>query len=188
MSGEILNKRIFIDEGCQNWKKIQEKMLMHNDSARHKNSTCDWVYFRKIQNNSSSCIASVLDVGRNAEVLKNREHNRVLLAVPVTSLLGRHGIAFRGHREDESSSNLGNFKETMNSFAQFNVDLKQSLERRYTHYTYPAYQDDFIKIFGDKILAAIVTDIKKAVFFTIMCDETKDNPKRNKWLYWFGII
>lgn len=176
LSGETVNKRMFLDEGCQNWKKIQEKLAKHNGSARHVTSMVNWINLRQIENNTVDCIASVINSERNSEVLKNREHVRVLLSV--TSLLGRQGIAFRGHREDDSSANHGNFKETIKSFAEYNESLKMCLDRRYGHYTSPEYQNELIQIFGDEILDVIVTSIKKAVYFTIMCDETKDKSKK----------
>lgn len=178
LSGEAVNQRMFLDVGCQNWKKIKEKLEKHNKSARHIASTVSWVQFRQIQNKSSDCISSVINSDRNSEITKNREHVRVLLTV--TSLLGRQGIAFRGHREGDCSDNHGNFKETLYSFAEYSESLRSCLDRRYGHYTSPEYQNELIKVFGDEIIKVIVADIKKAVYFTIMCDETKDRSRKEQ--------
>ena len=69
----------------------------------------------------------------------------------VTSLLGRQGVAFRGHDESETSENRGNFYDTLDMLADTNEILRKKMEARYGHYTSPEYQNDLIQVFGNKV-------------------------------------
>lgn len=66
-----------------------------------------------------------LSTGRTHEITENREHIKCLLRV--TSLLGRQGLAFRGH--DEYASRHYWYSE-------------EKMERRYGRYMSPAYRND----------------------------------------------
>ncbi|XP_066969108.1 zinc finger MYM-type protein 1-like [Macrobrachium rosenbergii] len=115
---------------------------------------------------------------KESEVEANREHVKCLLRV--TSLLGRQGLAFRGHDESETSDNRGNFSEILDMLADSNEILRKKMESRYGHYTSPEYQNDLIQVFGNKVLTTVSTQIKKAKYFAILVDETKDRSRKEQ--------
>jgi len=58
-------------------------------------------------------------------------------------------------------------------------NLKVKVQRRYGHYLSPVYQNDLIRVFGDRVRRTIVDEVKVAKFFSILVDETKDLSKKS---------
>lgn len=176
--GEILGKRTFIDVGFRKWKDSSELLEKHSQSDRHANAMSGWLNLKVVESKKDSSIKDKLDANRSKEVEANREHVKCLLRV--TSLLGRQGLAFRGHDESETSDNRGNFSEILDMLADSNEILRKKMESRYGHYTSPEYQNDLIQVFGNKVLTTVSTQIKKAKYFAILVDETKDRSRKEQ--------
>ena len=176
--GEIQGKRTFIDVGFRKWKDLSNLLEKHNKSERHGNAMISWLNFKAVENKIESSIKDKLVINRSKEVQTNREHVKCLLRV--TSLLGRQGLAFRGHDESETSQNKGNFIETLEMLAQTNEILHKKMSVRYGHYTSPDYQNDLIEVFGKKICKNVSTQVKKANYFSILVDETKDQSRKEQ--------
>ncbi|XP_025413291.1 zinc finger MYM-type protein 1-like [Sipha flava] len=63
--------------------------------------------------------------------------------IDIVLYLGRQGIAFRGHREDETSVNKGNFKQMYEFLSKHNPEfcndarnLFNALEALYVHFSH----------------------------------------------------
>jgi hypothetical protein len=87
-------------------------------------------------------------------------------------LLGRQGIAYRGHDESGTSLNRGNLE-----FLHYKVRECPELAAHLAgsvHYTSAKIQNDMISLIGKVIQQNIVDEIKKAGFFSIIADETMD--------------
>lgn len=161
--------------GFRKWKDSSNLLDKHSQSERHANSVSSWLNFKAVDSKKDSSIKDKLDANRSKEVEANRGHVKCLLRV--TSLLGRQGLPFRGHDESETSANRGNFIETLDMLADTDEILRKKMEARYGHYMSPEYQNDLIQVFGNTVLKKVSTQIKKAKYFSILVDETKDQSR-----------
>ena len=117
--------------GFRKWKDSSNLLEKHSQSERHANAMSSRLNFNVVNSKKYSSIKEKLDANRSKEVEDNREHVKCLLRV--TSLLGRQGLAFRGHDESETSENRGNFYETLDMLANTNEILRKKMEtRQYT--------------------------------------------------------
>ncbi|KAK2719003.1 hypothetical protein QYM36_006128 [Artemia franciscana] len=82
------------------------------------------IRFKAIETEAAESVASCLYKEREKEILENRQYVKALLKT--TALLGRQGLAFRGHDEGESSANQGNFVETVHLLTEINPDLMKN--------------------------------------------------------------
>lgn len=91
--------------------------------------------------------------------------------------LARQNIAFTGtssNIHDESGKN-GNFQQLVHTVAEFDLVLKEHLERNQKfHYMSPQTQNELIDIIGKKIQTEILNRIKKSKYFSIILDSTPD--------------
>ncbi|KAK2701850.1 hypothetical protein QYM36_019511, partial [Artemia franciscana] len=105
---------------------------------RHKACTISLTQFKAIETEAAESVASCLSKEREKEILENRQYVKALLKT--TALLGRQGLAFRGHDEGESSANQGNFVETVHLLTEINPDSMKNSRKAYGHYMSHEYQ------------------------------------------------
>lgn len=89
---------------------------------------------------------------------------------------GRQGIDIRGYREDESSLNKGNYLELLNLRAKDNTIINRFFiekEKTFRYVSVP-YTNMFLNYTGKNIKHSIINDIKEAIIFSIIVDETQD--------------
>ncbi|KAK2702035.1 hypothetical protein QYM36_019347 [Artemia franciscana] len=97
----------------------------HTDEKLFACGVCDKAFSRAaIETEAAESVASCLSKEREKEILENRQYVKALLKT--TALLGRQGLAFRGHDEGESSANQGNFVETVHLLTEINPDLMKN--------------------------------------------------------------
>ena len=94
----------------------------------------------------------------------------------IVHLLGKLGLAFRGHRESlVEEGNTGNVLEIVKEIANHNVLLKEHIEktlRKDTTSLGPKIQNELIDLIGKKIIQAqIVEEIKKSKIHAISANE-----------------
>lgn len=145
-----------------------------------------WDNFRKITYEGASSAPSISTVMKKAtcdEVKENRRH--IILLLEATSYLGRQASAFRGNDESDGSPNRGNFNELVSTFAKIDPNLKARMERRYGTYTCHEYVNDYISLFGNAIREDVANGVKKAGFFSVLVDETKDFGRKEQLSIFF---
>lgn len=179
--GDRLGHRVFMDKGFSCWKNMQSQLREHSESKRHVSAVVGWADFKAVSAGRKESIAAVIDSNRSVEIRQNRVHLKAMLNV--TSLLGRQGLPFRGHSEDDEGDNKGNFLEAIDLLAaesgkEGGGALRQ--DRRYGQYSSPESQNEMIKVFGEKIKKIIVEEVKEAGYFSILVDETKDLSKKEQ--------
>ena len=108
-------------------------------------------------------------------VRNNREYLGAV--IDVVRLLGKQGIAFRGHLEGEYSSNKGNFLEVMGLLSKYTPIVEEKLNRKDVKYTPAQIQNELIKIIASRVRREIVNEVSSARFFSLQVDETKDLSK-----------
>ena len=95
-------------------------------------------------------------------------------------LCGRQNIPLRGHRDDrefqqETSINEGNFRELLRYRIRGGDEiLQQHLQQARATYISKTTQNQLIDCCGEAIRSHIIRDVKDAVIYSIMFDETTD--------------
>ena len=116
--------------GFSNWKKQYERVRNHQNSFAHKNAKIAEVLFLRdstIKPPFEKQLEENEDKMRR-EVLENRD--LVKRIIDVIFLLGKQGIAFRGHDEKLSldlAVNNGNFLESLKVLAKYDVKIHNHL-------------------------------------------------------------
>lgn len=97
----------------------------------------------------------------------------------LTLFLAKQNLAFRGHREDVTLENKGNFLELVHLLSRYNSVLKehvlqiQSSPNTLT-YLSPLIQNEFIDLIGKSVKEKILVEIKNAKYFGILFDSNPD--------------
>lgn len=100
--------------------------------------------------------------------------------IATVKLLASMGLAFRGHREGAQSNRKGNFLSFIDYLAEFDTFLKLHLEKyrnRGTgnvNYLSHTICDEFISLMADEVKSRLITEVKEAIYFSIIVDSTPD--------------
>jgi len=106
---------------------------------------------------------------------KDRNRRNLLCIIDIVRFLARQGIAFRGHREDESSNNRGNFSELVHFVAKYHPPLKDWLQShpRNVSELSPQIQNELIEVVAQECVHIIAQQCTTRPF-SFMCDEVRD--------------
>ncbi|KAL4127358.1 hypothetical protein QTP88_011532 [Uroleucon formosanum] len=170
-------ENMFISTGYTNWKNAMSSrgFLRHDNSDEHKNCTISWIEFKKNKLNKTS-VLSQLNNHHASIVTENKKYMEAIIIS--LRMLAIQGIAFRGHIENESSINQGNFLELMKVISLFdNVVKKKMNGPKNARYFHHSIQKELIHIMASMIINKISSDLEKSMYFAIMIDETKDITK-----------
>lgn len=91
--------------GNQTKKSHKTKLQLHETSVHHMTAVIRWSAHTNSQKTGN--IISLMSTANQEQIKKNREYIKCLFDIVV--FLGRQGLAYRGHREDESSLNKGTY-------------------------------------------------------------------------------
>lgn len=99
--------------------------------------------------------------------------------VDIIKFLAKQNLALRGHREEITSTNRGNFLELVHLLANYDPVLREHILRikmggRTITYMSPQIQNEFINILGDNVRQQIFCQVKKAKYYSIIFDSTPD--------------
>ena len=97
-------------------------------------------------------------------------------------MCSRLEISFRGHDESVTSLNKGNFIEIFQFIGKHDPVIQHRLEQGPQNATYqsPEVQNLLLNIMGDMLRKQICHNVRKANFFSILADESKDESKKEQ--------
>ena len=167
------------------WKAALQKFSEHEQkSPIHLTATLKASNFLSYMRNNTRCISVQFDTKVMSQVTLNREKLKPI--VDAIILCGKQNIAFRGHRDDakycdEAGFNPGNLQALLSYLAtcrriELSNDFFLNGPKRAT-YRSKTTQNELINICGDVVSSTIITEIKKAKYFSIMADEAADISK-----------
>ena len=118
--------------------------------------------FKEMCSNPSRNVATLLDKAHKEQVSRNAQVIKSLLKC--TSLCGKQGLSFHGHRDDSTASdsdNLGNFLELVRFWAENDDVLRKYLETspKNALYISKTIQNEMISVIGDAIRDEIIDEI-----------------------------
>lgn len=104
------------------------------------------------------------------EIVQNREYLAKLINVILT--LVRQGLPLRGHREDPTSKNRGNFVEIAQLLSKYDKNFSLHFEKHF-NYCSPDIQNEIIEVISNLTLEEIVKEAKACGFFSLSVDEAR---------------
>ena len=192
----------FVREGFSNWKKQNERICGHEKTIGHKNAKIAAVLILENSNLESLLDkqSKAIENARLKELVKNRELLKRIIDVII--LLGKLGIAFRGHREnmaDEDVFNNGIFLELVKLLGKYDEILGKHVEKvrkdhekiksdakqkvgRGNKVTFMSKntQNKLIDIIGNEIVNEIVGYIENCIGWSMMIDTTPDVARKEQ--------
>ena len=155
----------FVTEKFNFWHKKSSKFKSHNSKKYHQ-----FMPETSIQSRLKHVYSS--DVARNRQIIKSMA-DAILLC-------GRQCLPLRGHRDDSSDDEQGN-RGTFLALLEFSVrsgntvlanHLKEA--SRNALYTSKTTQNQLIECIGEHIRDKILSEVREAKWYTILCDEVTD--------------
>ncbi|KAL4105054.1 hypothetical protein QTP88_020329 [Uroleucon formosanum] len=140
----------------------------------------DWLTYSKSK-------TRILTIKRKEHVYANREIVKQL--IDITLYIGRHNLAFRGHRENWHCSLKGNFKDLCSllskhspTIANYMGQLEGLANNKKPQYSFISWrrQNDVIDSISYYIKHKVTNSIKKTRFFSIAIDSTFDVSHREQ--------
>ena len=159
-------------------------MLLREHAATHyyQSAVIDASSFMQSYHTSDVAnIATTVQQQRLAETKKYLE-----AVVSAIHFCGLQNISLRGHRDGgaltnpdcfQSEKNEGNFRALLRYRISCGDEmLKSNLQQIPKNATYLSWrvQNELIEIIGNDMREKIINDVRKAVFFSVMVDETSD--------------
>ncbi|KAL4122041.1 hypothetical protein QTP88_014447 [Uroleucon formosanum] len=163
----------FVSVGFKQWSKASYKSFpQHEKSFGYKEASAKLAGYKSSKKSGS--IISKVNTHHQQIVADNRAYLKCIL----DSLLycARQGIAVRGHREDEDSSNKGNFLELLTLCANDNdIIQRYFIEKEKTfRYVSGDYTNTFLEYLANIVIKNIIDNVIAAGIFSIIVDETQD--------------
>ncbi|GFY54556.1 hypothetical protein TNIN_451981 [Trichonephila inaurata madagascariensis] len=104
----------------------------------------------------------------------------------IVQFLAKQNSALRDHREDDTSTNRGNFLELVYFLAKYDPVLREHSVRikmgQNSSLTYmaPQFQNKFIEIFRNKVRQAIIARVQKAKYYSRIFDSIPDTSHKDQ--------
>lgn len=166
--------------GFNTWVHGKLGIERHGSSSSH--ISCS---MQRLIRQSSLPIFPSLFCKKKEEIIKN--HEIVKQLIDITIYLGRHSLAFRGHREGWTEQNRGNFKDLIELISKYSPIMAQYLTELYLQKHKPENsfiswrkQNMLIDSISECISNVIDKTVNDAKFFSISIDSTFDISKKEQ--------
>jgi len=166
--------------GFNTWSRRLNGIERHECTESHIASS-----MKRLLRQSILPIIPLLQCHKKEQVFKNREIVKQL--IDITLYLGRHGLAFRGHRERWYEQNKGNFKDLViliskysPIMAQYITEMKIKKHKSECSFISWRKQNLLIDIISECIATFINEEIVSARFFCISIDSTFDISRKEQ--------
>ena len=164
-----------VKSGYDDINNLHTAISRHEKSLSHINSYVDMKSFGKTER-----IDLLLDRQKSLAISKHNEQvskNREILKrlIRITCFLGMQELPFRGHNEDVSSNNRGNYIELVNLLGEFDEKIDTHLKNATVFKgTSSSIQNELIEIVSTIMLEKIKTELNECMYVAILLDETSD--------------
>lgn len=170
----------FVRKGFQNWKKAHNRdkgLTGHQKAELHVAAMTAWCEYKKLKITGQGSVAQMQSAAYSKQVSENRHYLQTVAEVLL--LTAAQNVSQRGHRENDSSSNEGNFKAILNLVVRHDPKIStrfrdSSLLSRYTSHD---IQNEIFETLAAMMREQIIDEIKSAMYFSVLADETKDLSK-----------
>ena len=165
--------------GFDKWWKLNPKVERHESSRDHIENLELW---------KTMCmnlrLGMTIDARETKLIDQNKKKWRDILTrlLDIIVVLVKQNLAFRGHKEDETSLNRGNFLELVDLLSKYDpvlkehpIRFKKSIgKKKIPSYLSSEIQNQFITVLSKHVKDNIIREIKAAGYYGIMFDNTPD--------------
>ncbi|CAO2589067.1 Zinc finger MYM-type protein 1 [Lemmus lemmus] len=158
----------FATQGTADWEKTLEKFRKHEESEVHLKSLQFWKEYQfrdKVPHDGSSVYSEPI------------EGNRRFLKLVIESILflGKQCLLLKGNDQSIPSTNKGNFLELLEIRARDKGgEVFRLLSSHGDFFHSTQVQEEIIEIIKAEMLQDIVSELRVASAFSIICEETAD--------------
>ncbi|KAJ4447030.1 hypothetical protein ANN_09018 [Periplaneta americana] len=179
-----IKKSAWNSDGFCDLLNINRSLHKHSDSSEHLKCV---LQLKQIQKNQSTISDSLKENSRLyiAQYNEDVRLNRLVLRIVVDAVLflARQELAFRGHDENQSPSNGGNFKELLSLLISTSpLDIQQHYEKIKAVFTEDseALQNEIIECISDYTNEYIKLELTSCDFFSVRIDDTTDVTQKSQ--------
>ncbi|KAK5642822.1 hypothetical protein RI129_008989 [Pyrocoelia pectoralis] len=161
--------------GYQKWWKLNPNIAIHESSHQHVSNLGKWKTLSVgLKNNETIDKVNADTINGEAKKWRNILHR----LLDITLFLAQQNLAFRGHREDPSSENRGNFIELVKMMAKYDPVLSEHWSKlqeaaggsqRVPSYLSKGIQNEFLSILSNHVKQKIIDDIKRSKYYMESC-------------------
>jgi len=172
-------KKAWVYDGVSRWKDGNHMLTFHETSSIHIAASIDATIHEKC-----SPILPALEEKKKIDVQTNRVVVKQL--IDITLFLGKHGLAFRGHKEKWTDSVRGNFKDLVILLAEYSpvlssyITLLKDKGKSMTSLISWQRQNQLIDAISNSINNSILQEVKNACVFSISIDTTFDISRQEQ--------
>ena len=187
----------FVTHGMRNWKRCygtkphNNKLLQHHTSSQHAESVAAHAHYLSIKSCHFNSVAELQDAEHAKHIKDNRHYLRtvaeILLLTAQQKIAQREtGRSFRAKNIVKKSltfgQSCGNFLRILSLVARHDPVIAEKIRHgpanaKYTHHT---IQNALLDIMNEMTLEQIQEEVHKAVYFTVLADESKDTSKKEQ--------
>lgn len=167
--------------GMNDWVHGLHRISSHEDSAPHRQAAINRICFT-----SKYTVFEQIKRGNNEQIMYNREVVKILMK-DVTLYLAKHCLALRGHIENESSHNRGNFVDLAYVIAQHNAILATYIEkqnnsggRNNLNFLSKRNQNLILECIAEEVRSTILETIRTSGYMSIIMDTSTDVAKTDQ--------
>ena len=161
-----------VSEGFKDWQDALRAFRSHEKSQIHLEAV-----EKKMQQGGKN-ISDMFTHGTLKQKEKEENFQNLVKIFKVLRHLTRQGQAIRGRTDGES-----NFIQTLNLLADYNVELKEWLEKKSLRFISPIIQNEICQMMANKILSKVTENVRKSNFFAMMVDETRDAANKEQMVF-----
>ena len=171
----------FVTKPFKSWVNKTQKMTYHGKLDYHLTACTKMSAFLAAYEHPTRAVNTRLDTQAQKQLVDNQHVLESLFKV--TLLLGKQGLAFHGHRDDQiewqehsDHENHGNFVELVRFRAETDEILFKHLENapKNAQYTSKTIQNQLIDVINKYIQSDILHEIKEAKYYSVLADEVVD--------------
>lgn len=163
-------------EGYSDWQNMSTFLRHHEKSPSHiKSSLSHRELVQRLR------LGKTIDEENQRIIKSETEHWHEVLKriLSVIQFLGSQGLALRGTNDTIFKENNGNFLKLVEHIAKFDTVISEHLRRvtskeTHVHYLSKQIQNEFIDLLSCKVNEYILSELHKAVYYSIILDCTPD--------------
>ncbi|CAG4949276.1 unnamed protein product [Parnassius apollo] len=154
--------------------RTEERITEHEQSKAHKQTLT--IYSKRRRETGS--LKNALTIQQKNE--KNYWIQVLRRITDTIKFLASRGLAFRGENERFGSSQNGNYLGILELLSEYDPFLKEHINtygnkgHGVTSYLSANICEEFIGLMGEKVLACIISELKKAKYYSFSVDSTPD--------------
>lgn len=178
------------NEGCRDWKNMSLIIKRHETSTSHINSYQDWKELElRIKGGTT-----VDDINQKMIQSETQHWKQVIeRIITLIKTLAGQNLALRGTCEKLHEANKGNFLAFIEFLGNYDPVMKEHIRRItsteiHNNYLGKHIQNEIIQLLSDKIKRHILTELKRAKYYSIILDCTPDISHKEQMTVIFRFV